>query len=59
MSKIMEDMIRETAEQAEREALLEVLKSGRHSIADIAYADDMPENISLTPVHICSQFPVN
>lgn len=43
MSKIIEDMIRETMEQTEREVQLEVLKSGECSVADIAYADDMTE----------------
>ncbi len=43
MSKIMEDLIREIVEQTEREALLEILKTGERSVADIAYADDMTE----------------
>lgn len=43
MSKIIEDLIRETMEQTEREVQLEVLKSGERSVADIAYADDMTE----------------
>ncbi|MCD8235220.1 MAG: hypothetical protein LUD00_00905 [Prevotellaceae bacterium] len=43
MSKIIEDMLRETREQAEREAMLEVLESGERSVADIAYADDLTE----------------